>query len=270
MDNLKFKAMLASRQFKQLLSDGVSLRDLLAAGASWGDLRAAGARWRELLAAGASLHDLLAAEVSWGDLRAAGFSLRVLHAAGARWGDLLAAGASLHDLLADGASWGELHAAEVSWGDLRAAGASWDDLLAAGARLRDLRAAGAVPLKLGGLESSVPIVENPYTRILADIQAGQRLHDQSTFGPECDPATNLCGSAMCTGGHLVNLGGAAGYALKDKYGWATAAALIHEKAHPGWPCQDFGMIPQENALAYIEYMAACESSGIVPFAEVEK
>jgi hypothetical protein len=220
MDDLKFKALLASRQFKQLLAAGVSLHDLRAAGFSLSDLRDAGASLHDLRAAGVSLHDLLAA------------------------------GVSLHDL--------------------RAAGAGWIDLLAAGASLRNLHTIGASPLNLEDLESSIPLVENPYTRILADIRAGQRLHDQSTFGPDCDPATNLCGSAMCTGGHLVNLGGAAGYALKDKYGWLTAAALIHEKAHPGWPCQDFGMIPQENALAYIEYMAACESSGIVPFAEVEK
>ena len=270
MDNLKFKAMLASRQFKQLRTAGASWGDLLAAGASWVDLRAAGASLRALRAAGARLGDLLAAGASWVDLRTAGASWGDLRAAGASWVDLRDAGASWGDLRAAGFSLHDLLAAGASWGDLLAAGFSWGDLLAAGARWGDLRTAGFSSLKLEDLESSIPLVENPYTQILADIRAGQRLHDQSTFGPDCDPETNLCGSAMCTGGHLVNLGGAAGYALKNKYGWATAAALIHEKAHPRWPCQDFGSIPQENALAYIEYMAVCEASGVVPFMEVVK
>ena len=269
MNNLKFKAMLASRQFKQLRTAGASWVDLRTAGANWGDLRAAGFRLRDLRAAGVSWGDLLAAGARWGDLRAAGANLGDLRTAGFSLRDLHDAGVSLGDLFAAGASLRDLRAAGASWGDLRTAGANWVDLLAAGASLVDLRTAGAGSLKLEDLESSIPLVENPYTRILADIRAGQRLHDQSTFGPDCDPETNICGSAMCTGGHLVNLGGAAGYALKNKYGWATAAALIHEKAHPGWPCQDFGSIPQENALAYIEYMAVCEASGVVPFMEVE-
>jgi hypothetical protein len=72
---------------------------------------------------------------------------------------------------------------------------------------------------------------------------------------------------MCTAGHLVNMGGGMGYALKDKYGFSVAAALIHEKAHPGWPCQNFGSIPQDWALAYIEEMAGHEKKGTSPVIE---
>src|SRR6266496_3602852 len=78
----------------------------------------------------------------------------------------------------------------------------------------------------------VPYVKNPYTTLLNDIKSKKRLHDQSTFGPDYDPKENICGTPMCTAGHLVNEGGEAGYALKDEYGWEKAAALIHIKAHP--------------------------------------
>ena len=100
--------------------------------------------------------------------------------------------------------------------------------------------------------------------MLAGINAGKLKHDQSTFGPDSDPKTNLCKTQMCTAGHLVNMGGAAGYALRDAYGFTTAAALIHQKAHPGWPCQDFGIIPQDWAIAYIEEMAEHEKNGTSP------
>ena len=108
------------------------------------------------------------------------------------------------------------------------------------------------------LWASVPLIENPYTTLLADIKEKRRVHNQSTFGPECDPATNLCGTQMCTAGHLVNMGGSAGYALKSKFGWEKAAALLHIKVHPDAPTQNFGGIAQSDALAYIEMMAEFE------------
>lgn len=64
---------------------------------------------------------------------------------------------------------------------------------------------------------------------------------------------------MCTAGHLVNMGGAMGYALKQQFGWETAALLIHRKARPDVPPQDFGGIPQEWAMAYIEERAEEEA-----------
>ncbi len=69
---------------------------------------------------------------------------------------------------------------------------------------------------------------------------------------------NICGTPMCTAGHLVNMAGEIGYKLKSKYGWANAAMLIHLKSNPDLPVQNFGSIPQEWALAYIEEMAERE------------
>lgn len=64
---------------------------------------------------------------------------------------------------------------------------------------------------------------------------------------------------MCTAGHLVNMGGTEGYKLKKEYGWEKAASLIHLKAHPTAPTQNFGSIEQSHAIAYIELMAEYES-----------
>jgi hypothetical protein len=64
---------------------------------------------------------------------------------------------------------------------------------------------------------------------------------------------------MCTAGHLVQLAGDAGWKLKERYDWIGAATLIHYKAHPNLPPQNFGSIPQEWALAYIKHMAKVEA-----------
>ena len=37
----------------------------------------------------------------------------------------------------------------------------------------------------------IPFVELPYSRMLADIKAGLRKHDQSTFGSDNEPGTNF-------------------------------------------------------------------------------
>jgi hypothetical protein len=107
----------------------------------------------------------------------------------------------------------------------------------------------------------VPVIEKPYSRMLADIRERRRVHQQSTFGPDDDPKTNLCNTAMCTAGHLVNMAGEAGYKLKNAVGgFAEAARLIHLKSRPDVPPQDFGSIPQAYALAYIEKRAEEEEA----------
>ena len=118
-----------------------------------------------------------------------------------------------------------------------------------------LIAAGWTPRAL----PTVPKLIKPYTTLLAEIRAGQRTHNQSTWGPEKTPPKTVCGTAMCTVGHLVNMAGDAGWTLKKQFGFATAASLIHLEAHPDWPCQDFGSIPQDWAMAYIETMAEREA-----------
>jgi hypothetical protein len=112
--------------------------------------------------------------------------------------------------------------------------------------------------KVKAIWDSVPFVKEPYTTLLNDIKEKRRIHHQSTFGPDDDPKNNICKTPMCTAGHLVNEGGAAGYALKREYGWEKAAGLIHIKAHPDAPMQNFGGIEQSTALAYIELMASFE------------
>jgi hypothetical protein len=107
--------------------------------------------------------------------------------------------------------------------------------------------------------NKVPLVKDPYTNLLNDIKEKKRTHDQSTFGPEYDPAQNLCGTQMCTAGHLVNMGGEPGYKLMKEYGWEKAAGLIHIKTHPDAPTQNFGGIAQADAMAYIEMMAEFEA-----------
>ena len=111
----------------------------------------------------------------------------------------------------------------------------------------------------GALLAQVPKLDKPYSRLLADIESKRRIHKQSTWGPECDPVDNVCGTPMCTAGHLVNMAGEIGYKLKDKFGWAGAARLIHQKSRPYAPPQNFGSIPQEFAMAYIRERAKEES-----------
>lgn len=117
-----------------------------------------------------------------------------------------------------------------------------------------------------------PVLENPYIHLLADINEKKRIHKQSTWGPEDKPTEekNICNTPMCTAGHLVSMAGAIGWNLKNKYGWRDAATLIHIKAHPDFPTQNFGSIDQSNALAYIEAMAEWEETGVNPFTELFK
>ena len=133
-------------------------------------------------------------------------------------------------------------------------------LIAAGWTPSDLRAAGWTPSDLIADFGKIPQIDKPYTRLLADINANKRAFKQSTFGPETSMPTekNICNTPMCTAGHLVSMGGKDGWKLKEKYGFSFAAGLIHEISHPGWPCQNFGAIPDKYALAYIEEMAERE------------
>jgi hypothetical protein len=105
-----------------------------------------------------------------------------------------------------------------------------------------------------------PILQKPYTQLLADIEASKRKFDQSTFGPDNGVAEDhLCGTGMCTAGHLIQMAGEDGKRLKLKYGFSGAASLIHGATHPDYPCQNFRSIPDKYALAYIRKMAAVEA-----------
>lgn len=122
--------------------------------------------------------------------------------------------------------------------------------------------AGWTPGDLRAVEkdwASIPVLNRPYTQLLADIESGRRKHDQKTFGPESNPPKNICGTAMCTAGHLVNMAGEVGYKLKDKYGWTVVAGMIHMKSRPDAPAPNFWPIPQELAMAYIRERAQEEA-----------
>ena len=136
-------------------------------------------------------------------------------------------------------------------------------LIAAGWTPSALRAAGWTPSDLAEADAdwdSIPALPNLYTNLANAIESGDRKHDQQTWGPDADPGQNLCGTAMCTAGHLVNMAGPAGYALRHKYGWAGAARMIHAKNRPDVPPQNFGSIPQKFAMAYIRQRAAEEAA----------
>ena len=153
---------------------------------------------------------------------------------------------------------------------LRSAGYSASALLSAGYSASALRSAGysASDVRSAGYSEedlkewdSIPVLEKPYTRLLEGINAKKLVHNQATFGPEeCLDEGNICGTPMCTAGHLVQSAGKIGWELRKKYGWSDAATLIHYKAHPDYPPQDFGGIPQAWAIAYIEYMADIEAN----------
>ncbi len=201
------------------------------------------------------------------DVLSVGFSASALRSAGFSASDVLSAGFSASALLSAGFSASALRSAGFSASDVLSAGFSASALLSAGFSASALRSAGfsASALRSAGFKKddlaewdSIPILEKPYSKLLAEIKEGKRKHDQATYGPESDPTTHLCGTRMCTAGHLVNMAGAIGYALKNKYGWANAARLIHMKSRPDVPPQNFGTISQEFAMAYIEERAAEE------------
>src|SRR3990167_6623045 len=204
-------------------------------------------------------------------LRAAGWTPSALRAAGWTPGDMIAAGWTPSALVAAGWTPSALRAAGWTPSALVAAGWTPSALVAAGWTLSALRAAGWTPSALraaGWTENqlndaedewnSIPILIKPYTRMLAEIKAGQRIHDQSKFGPESNPKENLCRTPMCTAGHLVNMAGDIGYELMKKNGWGTAAGLPPIKTRSDAPPQNYGNIPQKFAMAYIEQRAAEE------------
>jgi hypothetical protein len=141
------------------------------------------------------------------------------------------------------------------------AGCTVSQMLRAGFTASQMLDAGctASQMREAGFTADIPLLIKPYTSILADIDAGARLFRQDTFGPDGGVSKNhLCKTAMCTAGHLVHIAGLKGKKLKEKYGFAGAAALIHAKANPDYPCQNFGSIKDKFALAYIREMAEVE------------
>ena len=201
---------------------------------------------------------------------AAGYSLSAARAAGYSLSAAIAAGYSLSDARAAGYSLSAARAAGYRLSDAIAAGYSLSDAIAAGYSLSDAIAAGYSESDLKEWES-IPILEKPYSHLLADIKEKKRIHRQSTWGPDKPTdEKHICDTPMCTAGHLVNMAGKIGWDLKDKYGFKDAATLIHLKTHPDFPIQNFGAIEDERAMAYIEAAAEFEETGVNPFDDIFK
>jgi hypothetical protein len=163
---------------------------------------------------------------------------------------LRSAGYSASDVLSAGYSASDVLSAGYSASDVRSAGYSASDVLSAGYSASDVQE----------LEKSIPLLNKPYSKIWEQIKRNKNCHMQSTFGPEkMVEEQNICNTPMCTAGHLVAMGGAKGWKLKEKFGFPIAAALIHYKAHPNYPLQNFDAIPQDWAIAYIKEMAEREA-----------
>ena len=113
--------------------------------------------------------------------------------------------------------------------------------------------------QLSGLSrGSAPKVSRLYATMADALAAQRRQLDQSTFGPDSDPGSNLCATPMCIAGHTVNLAGEAGYKLAAQVGFATAALLIHRQTYGDAPPPRYDNYPNEWALAYVEMMAERE------------
>ena len=190
----------------------------------------------------------LASKNTPGTLKAWGWTPGDFKAWGWTPGDFIAASWTPDDFKAAGWTSGDFIAAGWTPGALKAVGWTPDDFKAAGWTDDEIK-------QLSDEWEKIPKLEKPYARMLSDIVSNRRIHKQSDFGPDADPQKNLCSTPMCTAGHLVNMAGPMGYELKDKYGWELAAMLIHKKSRPDVPPQNFGDIPQEFAMAYIEKRA---------------
>jgi hypothetical protein len=106
--------------------------------------------------------------------------------------------------------------------------------------------------------ADVPKVKHLYSKMLTDINNSKRYLDQHTFGPDSAP-TNICNTPMCLAGHTINLAGAKGYKLKDRFSFEIAARLIHRASCPDFPEPRYDSYPNEWALSYITEMAKLET-----------
>ena len=97
--------------------------------------------------------------------------------------------------------------------------------------------------------------------LLSDINESKRKYGQETWGEiesYCEDL-NICNTPMCIAGHFVHMAGESGYRLKNIFGWATAAGLLHIKSSPNTPIFNYTNTSNEAGMAYIEMMAAFEN-----------
>ena len=247
--DLKFLLATANGDASSLRSAGFTASEVRSAGFTASEVRSAGFTASEVLSAGFTASEVRSAGFTASEVRSAGFTDSEVLSAGFTASSLRSAGFTASEVLSAGFTASSLLSAGFTASEVLSAGFTASEVLSAGFKEKDLEE-----------WNSIPVLDKPYSKLLADIKNKKRIHQQSTFGPEYDPGEeNVCGTPMCTAGHLVNMAGKIGYDLRQKYGWATAAALIHFKTHPGQPIQNFSSIPQDWAMAYIEEMAKREN-----------
>jgi hypothetical protein len=169
--------------------------------------------------------------------------------------DVLGAGCSASALRGAGYSASALRGAGYSASALRGAGYSAADVLGAGYSASALLGAGC---SASDVQATAPKLIKPYTKINDDLKKNRRKFCQATFGDD-KGHTHPCETPMCIAGHLVSLAGDAGWELKRKFGFASAAAFIHATAHPEIPCPNFASYSDDLALGFIRHMAKLES-----------
>jgi hypothetical protein len=109
----------------------------------------------------------------------------------------------------------------------------------------------------GSLIADAPFVENIHKRVFDAAKADSRF-DMGGWGKETP-----CGTGRCRGGHVVNQAGRAGFELKEKTDFPTAALLIYLKNDPelwrkGYPNFE-GSVKNDDAMADMKRCAELES-----------
>ena len=274
---------------------GWTPNDFVAAGRTPAASRAVGWMPNDFIAAGWTPNDFVAAGWTPSALRAAGWMPNDFIAAGWMPNDFVAAGWMPNDFssrrldaerlrsrrldaecpqeLPAGCRAAPRAAPAGRRAALRAAGWMPNDFMSpAGRRCRselgqptpsDLRAAGWTPSEIKKIENfpPIPVLQKPYTVMLADIRKKTRLQPINPIlgSTDFDPKQNICETRIVYGWASGEYG-KAGYRLLHACGdlFVLAASLIHEASCPNVPAQNFGPISQELAMAYIEQRAAEE------------
>ncbi len=161
-------------------------------------------------------------------------------------------GADLRGAVLRGAdlSRADLSGADLRGAVLRGADLSRADLSGADLRGADLRGAVLSRAVLSGADlRGVPLIEKLDSKILAAVQSPGNSLEMGTW--------HTCDTTHCIAGWAVQLAGAEGKALEDKFSTATAAALIYTKAGKRIPDFYCGNI---TAMEALQARAASESA----------
>ena len=138
----------------------------------------------------------------------------------------------------------DLTGANLTDADLTGANLTRADLT--GANLTDANLTGAV-LTGAKLPSAVPVVPNIDAAILAAIENGGAL-DMNFW--------HTCETTHCMAGWAVVLAGPAGKKLEQRFGSASAGALIFAASRPNLPIPDF-YATNEAAMTTMKIAAGC-------------